>query len=207
MISNIFKFHPVSTKSISFQYIMLSRIYLKHQRPNLIQKLVSRGILYSRKRIKRYKRLALSALLTKKIIFQQFYYLFLSRLFKWLRMKIIFGQVEGCECFSLKLIKLFYFYSVRRVNKRIYDFLGGIPNTILPRSYKYLIFSRARRYLKPISSKFYKYKTVYGLGFKNFGSTYIDDSYSCLTNAWIVNFQERKTDINYHGYIYFRIQN
>lgn len=192
MISNIFKFHPVSTKSISFQYIMLSRIYLKHQRPNLIQKLVSRGILYSRKRIKRYKRLALSALLTKKIIFQQFYYLFLSRLFKWLRMKIIFSQVEGCECFSLKLIKLFYFYSVRRVNKRIYDFLGGIPNTILPRSYKYLIFSRARRYLKPISSKFYKYKTVYGLGFKNFGSTYIDDSYSYPTSAWIVNFFKKK---------------
>ena len=74
------KQYDISNRSISFQYNMLSRIF-EQRRPDLIQRLVSRGVLYSKK-IKRYKRLGLAALITKKIIFQQFYYLFLSRLLK-----------------------------------------------------------------------------------------------------------------------------
>lgn len=186
------KQYDISNRSISFQYNMLSRIFLKQRRPDLIQRLVSRGVLYSKKKIKRYKRLGLAALITKKIIFQQFYYLFLSRLLKWLKLKIIDNRlkIRGCECFSLKLIRFFYFYSIRRDNKRMYDFLGGIPNTILPRHYKYLIFSRARRFLKPVATKFINFKNVFGQIHKNVGSTYFEYGYPSY--SWIVNFFKKK---------------
>jgi ribosomal protein S4 len=186
------KYYSLNSSSFSSQYNILSRAYLKQRKSYLVQKLVSRGMLFSKKKIRRYKRLALSALVTKRIIFQQFYYLFLSRLLRWFKYRLVHESNvnDQCKCFSLKLFRLFYFFSIREDKKKISKFLMGIPNTILRHYQKGILISRMKSLLKPLLTE---YDYIYGRQgqiYKDQGSVYLEYGYP--TGSWISNFFKKK---------------
>lgn len=174
-----------SNSSISQQYNILSRIYVRQRRPFLIQRLVTRGILFSKKKMRKYRRLALASLITKRFIFQQFYYSFLTRLLRWFRHKIVhekYGNYYKCKCFSLNLLRAFLYFSIVEQRERVFKFIAGIPTTVLRRRHKKLLFHKVYSLAKPIMIRYGRGR-LRGLGlyFKGYSPT----------GSWIVNFFKR----------------
>lgn len=204
-------------QSISYNYNKLSKYYVRQSRVEMNRALASRGIFLNKKKIHRYKRLAFSALITKRIIFQQFYYFFLSRLLKWFKFKLLkeTEQRNACTCFSLGLLRSFYFFSIGEIKNVLFDFLDGIPDTIIPNKQKNLILSRIRTFAKPFITDYDYIQNIFGQFYFSKGNTYLD--YGDPSANWIINFFKKRKNryklsslslfSGYKGRHFFQIRN
>lgn len=173
MPEHIRKRYHSRTSALSYQHSLLSRIYLPQRGSRLIQRFVSKGVLFSKKKIKRYKNLALSALVTKRIIRQHLLYVFSFRLVEWMRRKIDLLYKKDCTYFKRKrgntrkssfkktlgykrkihsFLRMFNIISYKRTNIILKNFINNLPETFLPRLRKRLIISRIRQAMRPIST-------------------------------------------------------
>jgi ribosomal protein S4 len=188
----------VGTKSYDYysgsmltQHNSFARIFLRQRRQFVMPQVLGRGILFSRKKVKSYKRIALAALITRRLILHHLLYSFFAKFLIWFKRKLVREMTSNnkCRCAALKLFRDFFFIKLRHEKQQLADFLYKIPQTIMRRKQKERIFSRVKSLMRPLMVEYNYIRGLQGQIYRELGTEYLE--YGTPTGRWMVNFFKR----------------